>query len=136
MPNPTTESIIVRPKRYSHRYLDAKGKIAYKNATHGMARFTTAAAEAALHDTTLGLEERGERARDLRNEGIHEAMRDMLDARIVGYDTRRAPVKGRTAAMGKAIAGKFMSRHVEVKNPPVLGTEKTEEGWIRWQPTA
>lgn len=128
------ESYVVRPKRYSHKYLDQSGDVAYKQAHHGMSRYTTPEAEAWLKDTSISKDERTKRAYLQRQVGIHDAMRRQLNGEIVTFTQRRAPRKGRTAARSGDTVGEFVAHEVSVENGPIPGTRLTRDGWIAWEP--
>ena len=131
--SPSTESVIVRPKVYSHRFINPDGSVEYKQAFHGFARYTCPEAEAARKDASIPLDERGARAKDLRAAAIHEDMKRLIAGEKVDYVTRPAPRKGRTAAITGELAGEFITRKVTVVNPPVFGAfVDPRDGWIRW----
>lgn len=131
--NCSTESYIVRPKRYSHAYLE-NGKTSYKQAHHGMSRFTTPEAERASKDATLSKPDRATEAARFRNVGLHEAMRRQLEGETVRYVQRPSPRKGRTAARSGEMVGEFVAQEIEVVNSPVPGTREGYDGWVRWLP--
>ena len=133
---PSVESIVVRPKRYSHYFgptPDLK-KIPYKQASHGLARFDCPEAQEALNDTDLSKIERGYKARALRAAALHDAMRALHEGRRPGYISRAAPVKGRSAARGMGVPGAFVTRAIWAENTPVAGTWQDESGLVRWAP--
>ena len=130
--SPSVETVIVRPKVYSHRFEEEGGVVEYKQALHGFSRYTSPEAEAARKNTALSVEDRGKEARDVRRSSLHEDMRRLVLGENVAYVTRPAPRRGRTAAISGEVAGEFVTKRVEVVNPPVFGTEMGEGGYARW----
>ena len=129
----SSESIIVRPKVYSHKFVKDDGSVEYKQAFHGFSRYTCPEAEAARKDASLSLAERGSKAKEIRNAAIHEDMKRLVAGEKVEYVTRPAPRKGRTAAITGELAGEFVSRRVVVVNPPVFGAVvDPRNGWLKW----
>jgi hypothetical protein len=125
MPSPSTESYIVRPKRYSHKYWDPeKERWRYKQAVHGFSRFTSPEAEA---------EKDRDRAAELRQIAAHDVMRRMIAGEdVVSFRQRRAPRKGREAVRTNELVGEFSAKDVFLKNDPVPGTTMGDDGVVRW----
>jgi hypothetical protein len=117
LPKPSTESIYVRPKRYSHKYWNEKKNcFSYKQATHGMTRYQPPK----IHPYASAAE------------AVHEEMRSMLEGKVVFYETRRAPRKGREAVRTRETVGEFVSHAVYVRNDPVPNTYLGADGRVRW----
>ncbi len=133
-PCPSTESYLVRPKRYTHYFANTKKGPVFKQATHGMSRFTTEDAERVIRDGTLEKSDRLEKAKQYRQAAIHDAMRELLvPGAIITYTKRGAPRKGRTAKRTGEVAGEFVAGEVTVNNPPVRGSRLCTDGWVRWE---
>lgn len=131
-PGASVESVIVRPKVYSHKFVSPDGAVSYKQAFHGLAKFTCVEAEMVRKDGSRPREERDALARALRQENLHEQMKALLRNEPVAYLTKPSPRRGRAAAISGETVGEFSSRIVAINNPPVFGTTLEPSGWVRW----
>lgn len=149
-PAPSTESVVCRPKRYSHKFVLPAGTPpkayagmpsrvletgeieCYKQAIHGFSKYTTPDAELAMKDTSIPKKARAEKAAFLRAQAMHEEMKKMVAGAEMRFETKRSPRKGRTVARAGGIAGEFVSRTVVARNEPVLHTRMREDGWVEW----
>ena len=115
---PSVESILVRPKMYSHKFADGT----YKQAKHGFAKF--------------GIKEKGEKDQDFQNRiaaELHEALRRVLHGETVGYTTRAAPRRlVESVKTGKEI-GDFVQRWIEVNAVYDPNLELGPDGINRWK---
>jgi hypothetical protein len=101
---PTVESVLARPKLYSHKFPDGT----YKQAKHGFSRFPTDDAE------------------------LHRAIGALARGESYSYDTRATPRKLREAVLSGAPVGEFTSRKMTMGLKPDPNTWKDENGIIRW----
>lgn len=131
-PCPSKESFFSRLKRYSHYFVHPTEGESYKQATHGIARFTCPEAELAFKDTSLSKKERIDKARFLRQKALHALMGELVDGQEPEYETRRAPRKGRSSIRG-GVAGEFVSNSVVVSTSPVPHTYQRSDGWVVWE---
>lgn len=128
-PAPSVESVLVRPKVYSHLYPDGS----YKQARHGFAKFHSPSIEAILRDGSIPGEERGRLVQRQRQKEIHEAMKLMLSGKTVVYDTKSAPRKIREAVRAGTQVGEFVSREMVMTLTPDPNTWEDADGNIRWK---
>jgi hypothetical protein len=137
---PSEESILVRPKVYSHRFpegtLDAPGgkSLRYKQAKHGFAKFHSPEIERLLRDISKSRDDRQKSAKGERSDAIHEAMRVIISGNTVTYDTRRSPRRLREAVRGGKEVGEFISREVRLSSVDDPNTFKDDKGFVRWKP--
>ena len=121
-PEPSTESILVRPKLYSHAFRDKDEKSAkrvadghvvfetkYKQAKHGFAKFDhpDVAAAAGQKGTR---EDRAAVAARTRLAKLHLAMGQLLGTGVYSYDSRMSPRKLKEAIASGTEVGEFCSR--------------------------
>ncbi len=130
----------MRPKRYSHYFANTPpkkdgtgGGPVFKQATHGMSRFTTVDAERLVKDGTIAKEDRIQKTMFVRKAAVHDAMRQLLAGEHVTYEKRKAPRKGRTAKRTGDMAGEFVGGSVTVTNPPIPHARLCADGWVRWE---
>ena len=129
-PEPSVESVLVRPKLYSHRMPDGT----YKQAKHGFAKYHTPEIDVVLHDTSLSPEDRQETAGKIRKQALHEAMLEIVGGTTHTYRTRKSPRRLREAlATGKQV-GEFVSRVVSVSMVRDPNTYIDTSGRNRWKP--
>lgn len=128
-PAPSVESLLVRPKVYSHKFADGT----YKQARHGFAKFHTPEVGRILGDGTRNVEERVEAARKEREAALHEAMRMLLRGDRVEYRTRPSPRRLREALVSGKPVGEFVSRLIKLGREPDPNTEVGADGYVRWR---
>jgi hypothetical protein len=134
---PSLESILVRPKLYSHHFPDVVDKSGssepcYKQAKHGFAKFHTPKVDAALRDMTLARQARIKIAEAVRASELHEAMRAVHTAGSYSYETRAAPLKLRTAIRSGRTPGRFESRPMKLMATGDPNNYLGEDGFIHW----
>jgi hypothetical protein len=103
---PTKESILVRPKVYSHDLGDGD----FKQAKHGVSKFPDSKA------------------------ALHEACRSLLDQSTYTYDTKASPRKMREAIRTDSIIGEFVSHQVTLNFIMNPHTKLDENNTIHWLP--
>jgi hypothetical protein len=144
-PEPSIESLLVRPKVYSHAFAKPfKGGSKHKQAKHGFARFHTPAVDAKRREgspidllgegPTIPLEERAARGFRVSEGELHEAMRTLLLSGAYAYDARKAPRKLREAIRSGLPVGEFVPRAMRMTLAPDPNTWKDEHGFIHWAP--
>lgn len=127
-PSPSTESILVRPKVYSHAFAAEK----HKQAKHGFARFHTPEVEKAMRDAAIPREEREKNVSAVRATELHEAMRTLYTTGSYAYDARRAPRKLREAIRTGLPVGEFVPRAMAMTLAPDPNTWKDDRGFVHW----
>lgn len=135
--NASEESILVRPKVYTHCFpegtKDPKGKaVTFKQAKHGFARFHTDAIEQAARDPSIPREEREKRLTTLRASELHEGMRTLYQTGAYAYNARRSPRKLREAIRSGLPVGEFISRPMAMTLAPDPNTWRDNEGFVHW----
>ena len=136
---PSVESVLVRPKVYSHRFgpnaKDNNGKaLTFKQAKHGFAKYHSPAIEAILRDGTVPRDERTKNAAFRRQSEMHEAMKIIQSGVPVEYRTRSSPRRLREAVRHGGEVGEFVSRKVKLACVVDPNTEVDETGFVRWKP--
>lgn len=132
-PDPSTESVFVRPKVYSHAFAKAdKGGSFHKQAKHGFARFDSPAVQLALSQTNEPREERFKKASVLRQANLHDAMKTLLTTGHYAYDAKRSPRKLREAIRSGLPVGEFTSRPMNMTLAPDPNTWTDEDGYVHW----
>ena len=123
--SPSLDSVLVRPKVYSHRY--AKGSLpkgkTFKQAKHGFAKFHTKAVADAKPS---------ERAEVFTSE-LHLAMLALQAGRKVAYVTKPSPRKVKEAVRSGKPVGEFTPREITLGNPTDPNTRLTERGFVLWK---
>jgi DNA polymerase type B, organellar and viral len=151
-PEPSVESVLVRPKLYSHLF-NAKPSESrngastsdsrpapdpisppqeFKQAKHGFAKFHTPAVEAA-HKSRGTREERAKAANLERKRGLHAAMRELLESGVFEYVTRRSPRRLREAIVHNLEVGEFTSREMKMVLARDPNTVTGADGIVRWK---
>ena len=133
-PEPSVESLLVRPKLYSHRFPEGslpKGGT-YKQAKHGFARFHTPEVEAALRDMSLPRDKRLKRAEEVREKELHRAMRQLYDTGEFSYETRAAPLRLRTAIKSGRTPGRFETHLMKMMATKDPNNYLGEDGLVHW----
>jgi len=137
-PEPSIESLLVRPKLYSHHFPDKKNKDTglyeplYKQAQHGLAKFHTPAVEAALKDMSLPREERLRKASFVRASELHRAMREIYEKQSFEYWTKPAPLRLKTAIKSGRTPGRFETRLMKMTATTDPNNYLGEDGLIHW----
>jgi hypothetical protein len=139
---PSVESVLVRPKLYSHKFVGVeKAKrpwnpegITFKQAKHGFAKFHSPHVESALKDTQVPREKRSERAAFERQRGLHEAMRELHESGTFAYATRRSPRRLKEAVKNGTEVGEFTSREMTMILSRDPNTWLDQDGVVRWIP--
>jgi hypothetical protein len=125
-PTPSVESVLVKPKVYSHRFADGS----YKQAVHGFVKYDTPDLEA-LRASALPREEKAKRARSIKAEALHQAFSRLLEGLEVTWNTRRSPRKLRQALVQHRTVGEFVSQPVKACHNPDPNTD-FRDGWVHW----
>lgn len=149
-PEPSVESVLVRPKLYSHLFNakppeprsgasdvgptpdPASPPQEFKQAKHGFAKFHTPAVEAA-HKSRGTREERAKAANLERKRGLHAAMRELLESGVFEYATRRSPRRLREAIVHNLEVGEFTSREMKMVLARDPNTVTGVDGIVRWK---
>lgn len=136
---PSIESLLVRPKVYSHVFpegaLDNKGKkLQCKQATHGFSKFYSLEAGLADKNTALSKEDRKKKANAIKKAQIHEHMRTIISGKTSKYITKSAPRKLRESVRSGKEVGEFISREVILGQVEDPNTWTDENGYVRWLP--
>lgn len=136
---PSVESLLVRPKLYSHKFPDklnkktGKMEPVFKQAKHGFAKFHTLAIEATMKDMGLGTREARTAAAELvRSAELHRAMREVYERGEFTYTTRPAPLKLRTAIKSGRTPGRFESRLMKMMATTDPNNYLASDGLVRW----
>jgi DNA polymerase type B, organellar and viral len=127
-PAPSEESLLIRPKLYSHRFPDG----GFKQAKHGFAKFHTPEVETVLRDMSLGRDERIKKANRIRAGEQHRAMRAVYEKGYFEYMTRPAPLKLRTAIKSGRNPGQFESRLMKMMATTDPNNYLGEDGFVHW----
>lgn len=143
----TFESILVRPKVYSHdigpetpAFLEKRAGNPnliwerYKQAKHGFSKFHSPAIEKLLREKGIALPERAKNARRRRALDLHEAMRILLREKTYFYTQKEAPRKLRESVRSGLPVGVFISREMDLTLKPDPNTWTDESGTVRWKP--
>jgi hypothetical protein len=139
----SVESLLLRPKVYSHKLEEKTGGISYKQAHHGFARFWTGALDKVAASRVTGLSDEEARKEEKRiskemkrvkGEELHRAMGELLDSGTFDYISRKAPVKIKEAIRRGVEPGEFLSREMKVVLTSDPNTWTDREGIIRWKP--
>ena len=160
-PDPSEESILVRPKLYSHKFVaehqfkDQKSgepicktcKLTfhesvelnhddfctiYKQAKHGFAKFHDPLVEE-IQRSRGARDSRGRKMAHARKIRLHEAMRNLLTTGSHEYRTRSAPRRLRAAIAHGLTVGEFTSEPMKMILTPDPNTERGEGGETRWK---
>jgi hypothetical protein len=137
---PSKESLLVRPKVYSHHFAEGTldkpngSPLQYKQAKHSFSKFDSVAIQSANRDISVTKEERGKKAKNLVMSEQHACMREIIEGKKIGYDTKPAPRKLREAVRSGKEVGEFISRHVELGAVPDPNTWTDKNGYVRWLP--
>lgn len=114
---PSSESIFVRPKVYSHRFPDGS----HKQAKHGFSKFP----RPDVHKATT--------AKRAAESALHEAIRELVLEGTLVYMSRRAPRRLRSAARNGGEVGEFIQSEVELMVRQDPNTWRDDEGVVRWK---
>ena len=133
-PEPSLESILVRPKLYSHKFHEGslpKGGT-YKQARHGFAKFHTPAIAEILRDMKLPRAERMKKAEKMRQAELHRGMRAVYEKGEFEYDTRPAPLRLRTAIKSGRTPGRFETRLIKMMQTTDPNNYLGDDQLIHW----
>jgi len=132
-PRPSSESILVRPKVYSHLFETPTG-LDFIQARHGFTHFDHAEARWAR---THGQGERKAResaAKKILQEQLHTAIRTLLTTGEVKYMGKPRPTTWREAVLGDREVGEFLSSFPTATLARDPAMEVGPDGRLHWKP--
>jgi hypothetical protein len=112
----STESVLCRPKVYSHQFPDGS----FKQAKHGFASFPRVKDE----DEKV--------AKQKTAQLLHDAIASLTIERKVSYKTRPSPRKLKAAVREGKVVGEFVSHEIEMIFRQDPNTYVDENGDVRW----
>ena len=117
---PSSESVLVRPKVYSHRFPDGS----HKQAKHGFSKFPRPDVHKSVDKKKAA------------ESALHEAIRELVTEGTLSYMSRKAPRRLRAAVRNGGEVGEFVQSEVELILRQDPNTWKDSEGVVRWKKTS
>lgn len=135
---PSEESVLVRPKVYSHRFpvgtVGSDGKpVRYKQAVHGFAKFHTPAIDLAMRDVSVPADKRRAHVAEVKGAEQHRAMRALLAGEEFTYTSKKAPRKLKESVLSGKEAGEFVATDVTLRPTLDPNVRKGSDGVVRWK---